>query len=138
MPCLRRTSAVFAPASCSCRIPTICSSVNRPRFIVRTPFQGRTLTSKSEEIQGLRSALLCYATRRRAPGGERQFGFARTRCRAFPDSVRQQAHSRPEPLKRMSRIVVGWVELDSNPVFSYGVSGSAVNRLGVGQPLVSQ
>src|SRR5690242_4575752 len=55
MPCLRSTSAVFAPASCSCKIPTICSSVNRPRFIVRTPFQVRTLTPKLEEFYGLRS-----------------------------------------------------------------------------------
>jgi hypothetical protein len=28
-PCLRHTSAVFIPASCSCRIAMICSSVNR-------------------------------------------------------------------------------------------------------------
>src|SRR5579883_696793 len=35
MPCLRQTSAVDAPASCSRRTPMICSSVNRERFIVR-------------------------------------------------------------------------------------------------------
>src|SRR4051812_3703642 len=35
MPCLRARSAVFAPASCSCRTAIICSSVNLIRFIVR-------------------------------------------------------------------------------------------------------
>jgi hypothetical protein len=35
MPCLRQTSAVFAPASCSFSIPMICSSVNREGRIVR-------------------------------------------------------------------------------------------------------
>src|SRR5262249_31730509 len=35
MPCLRHTSAVVAPASCSRRIPMICSSLNRLPFIVR-------------------------------------------------------------------------------------------------------
>jgi hypothetical protein len=29
MPCLRQTSAIFAPASCSFSIPMIWSSVNR-------------------------------------------------------------------------------------------------------------
>src|SRR5947208_15454373 len=43
MPCLRHTSAVFAPASCSCRTAMICSSLNRLRFIVRPPSGGRTL-----------------------------------------------------------------------------------------------
>src|SRR5439155_13116267 len=43
MPCLRHTSAVFAPASCSCRIAMICSSLSRLRFIVRPPSGGRTL-----------------------------------------------------------------------------------------------
>src|SRR5947207_13393413 len=43
VPCLRHTSAVFAPASCSCRIAMICSSLNRLRFIVRPPSGGRTL-----------------------------------------------------------------------------------------------
>ena len=33
MPCLRQTSATFSPASASCRIATICVSVNRPFFI---------------------------------------------------------------------------------------------------------
>jgi hypothetical protein len=37
MPCLRQRSAHFAPASCFCRIPMICSSVHIVRFIVR-PF----------------------------------------------------------------------------------------------------
>src|SRR5207248_823996 len=36
-PCLRQTSAVFAPASCSRRIAMICSSVKRLGFIVRLP-----------------------------------------------------------------------------------------------------
>src|SRR5262245_39951083 len=35
MPCFRHTSAVVAPASCSRRIPMICSSLNRLPFIVR-------------------------------------------------------------------------------------------------------
>ena len=35
MPCLRHRPAHFAPASCSPRMPMICSSVNRIRFIVR-------------------------------------------------------------------------------------------------------
>src|SRR6516225_2878500 len=37
MPCLRYTSTVFVPASCSRRIAIICSSLNRLRFIVRPP-----------------------------------------------------------------------------------------------------
>jgi hypothetical protein len=35
IPCLRHTSAVLAPASCSFSIPIICSSVNREDRIVR-------------------------------------------------------------------------------------------------------
>src|SRR6187200_3446465 len=35
MPCLRHTSAVGLPTSCSRRIAMICSSLNRLRFIVR-------------------------------------------------------------------------------------------------------
>lgn len=35
MPCSRQRSAHFAPASCSARMPMICSSVNLVRFIVR-------------------------------------------------------------------------------------------------------
>src|SRR4026207_2300916 len=35
MPCLRHTSAVFAPASCSFKIAMICSSLNRLGRIVR-------------------------------------------------------------------------------------------------------
>src|SRR6516164_10966302 len=37
MPCLRHTSTVFVPDSCSRRIAIICSSLNRLRFIVRPP-----------------------------------------------------------------------------------------------------
>ena len=33
IPCLRHTSAVFAPASCSRKIPMICSSVNQLGFM---------------------------------------------------------------------------------------------------------
>src|SRR5215469_3850099 len=51
MPCLRHTSTVFAPASCSRRIAIICSSLNRLRFIVRPPLGGRTLL-KSEGVSG--------------------------------------------------------------------------------------
>src|SRR6516164_11861311 len=43
MPCLRHTSATFIPASCSCRTPMICSSVNRLRFIRPSPSGLRTL-----------------------------------------------------------------------------------------------
>lgn len=35
IPCLRARSPAFAPSSCSFRIATICSSLNRFRFIVR-------------------------------------------------------------------------------------------------------
>lgn len=35
IPCLRHRSAHFAPASCSCKMPMICSSVSRAFFIVR-------------------------------------------------------------------------------------------------------
>ncbi len=38
-PCLRQRSAHFAPASCSCKMPMICSFVSRPFFIVR-PLHG--------------------------------------------------------------------------------------------------
>ena len=34
IPCFRHRSAHFAPASCSCRMPIICSSENLVRFIV--------------------------------------------------------------------------------------------------------
>lgn len=37
MACLRQRSAHFAPASCSCKIPMIYSSVRIVRFIVRPP-----------------------------------------------------------------------------------------------------
>src|SRR5579871_1114908 len=43
MPYLRHTSAVAAPASCSRRIPMICSSLNLDGRIVRLPFGRRTL-----------------------------------------------------------------------------------------------
>ena len=39
IPCLRHTSAVALPASCSRRTPMICSSLNRERFIVRLLLQ---------------------------------------------------------------------------------------------------
>src|SRR6056297_380824 len=39
MPCLRHRSAHFAPASCSVKIPMICSSLYLVLFIVR-PFVG--------------------------------------------------------------------------------------------------
>src|SRR6185312_10711771 len=42
MPCLRHTSAVDSPASCSRRIPMICSSLNRLPLIVRPSIPGRT------------------------------------------------------------------------------------------------
>jgi len=54
IPCLWQRSAVFAPASCSRRIPMICSSVNLDRFIVRL-LSGYGLCSNLEENQGLRS-----------------------------------------------------------------------------------
>src|SRR6478735_2330710 len=55
MPCLRQTSAIFIPASCSRRTLMICSSVNRLRFIRPSPPQGRGLYSNLEEFSGLRS-----------------------------------------------------------------------------------
>src|SRR5690242_14833763 len=48
------TSAVAAPASCSRKIPMICSSLNRLRFIVRL-LPGDGLYSILEEFSGLRS-----------------------------------------------------------------------------------
>src|SRR5262245_19726682 len=54
MPCLRQTSSVLAPASCSRRIAMICSSLNLERFIVRLPYLDG-LYFKLEEFQGLRS-----------------------------------------------------------------------------------
>ena len=50
-PCLRQTSAVFAPASCSRSTAMICSSVNLVRFIVCPPSGGRTLP-KSGGVSG--------------------------------------------------------------------------------------
>ena len=47
----------FAPASCSRRIPMICSSLNRLGFIVRPPQVDGLYTSLAE-IQGLRSTAL--------------------------------------------------------------------------------
>jgi hypothetical protein len=38
IPCRRHTSAVFAPASASRKIPIICSSLNRLPFICPSPF----------------------------------------------------------------------------------------------------
>jgi len=52
-PCLRQTSAVFGPASCSRRIPITFSSVKCDPFI-SAPHSGG-LYSKSDECQGLRS-----------------------------------------------------------------------------------
>lgn len=46
-PCLRQTSAVFAPASCSFSIPMICSSVNREARIDRL-LDRRTLPKSGE------------------------------------------------------------------------------------------
>src|SRR6185312_13808502 len=57
MPCLRQTSAVFAPASCSFSIPMICSSVNREGRMVRLLVDG--LYPNLEEVQGLRSGAEC-------------------------------------------------------------------------------
>src|SRR5205809_4430424 len=62
MPCLRHTSAVFAPASCSCRIAMICSSLNRLRFIVRPPSGGRTLL-KSGGASGAQVNNRCQITK---------------------------------------------------------------------------
>src|SRR5262249_50846862 len=39
MPCLRHSSATGAPASCSFRMPMICSSVYRDRFILSVPLR---------------------------------------------------------------------------------------------------
>jgi hypothetical protein len=55
MPCLRQTSAVGVPPSCSFKIPMIWASVNSDRFIVRLLAWGGHC-QKLEEIQGLRSA----------------------------------------------------------------------------------
>lgn len=41
IPCFRHKSAVFAPAWRSCRIPMICSSVNRDLFVVRLLSRGK-------------------------------------------------------------------------------------------------
>ena len=54
-PCLRHTSAVAVPASCSRKMPMICSSLNRLRFIMRL-LSGDGLYSILEEFSGLRSA----------------------------------------------------------------------------------
>src|SRR5271166_5935449 len=51
-PYLRQTSAVFAPASCSFKIPRICSSVNRDRFIVRSFPQDQTLAQAGLKNRG--------------------------------------------------------------------------------------
>src|SRR6516225_9969776 len=57
MPCLRHTSTVFAPASCSLRSAIICSSLNRLRFIIR-PSTRVGLYSNLDEFHGLRSCTL--------------------------------------------------------------------------------
>src|SRR5262249_51934528 len=57
MPCLRQTSSVLAPTSCSRRIAMICSSLNLERFIVRLPYLDG-LYCKLEESQGLRSSFM--------------------------------------------------------------------------------
>src|SRR4029077_8287623 len=51
IPCLRASSAAFAPASCSRRIAMICSSENLPRFIVQSLQRGRTLTLRGGKSQ---------------------------------------------------------------------------------------
>jgi hypothetical protein len=48
----RQRSAVFAPASPSLRIPMICSSVNRDRFMIRSLYEVRTLTQTGRALQG--------------------------------------------------------------------------------------
>lgn len=53
-PGLPHSSAVGLPASCSRRMPIICSSLNRLRFIVRL-LSGDGLYPNLEEFSGLRS-----------------------------------------------------------------------------------
>lgn len=48
-PCLRHRSAHFAPASCSARMPMICSSVNLVHLMVRSQV-GRTLIDSGPKI----------------------------------------------------------------------------------------
>src|ERR1700733_14974817 len=57
MPCLRHTSAVAVPASCSLRTAMICSSLNRLPLISDPPSVAG-LYSNLEVIQGLRSSCI--------------------------------------------------------------------------------
>src|SRR5580693_1293203 len=54
IPYLRQTSAVFVPASCSRKIPMICSSVNRLGFM-SIPLTSDELYPLLEEVSGLSS-----------------------------------------------------------------------------------
>jgi hypothetical protein len=51
IPCLRQISAVAAPASCSCKIPIICSSVKRLGFMVY-PSRGEGLYPVLQSLRG--------------------------------------------------------------------------------------
>src|SRR5438067_527811 len=57
MPCLRHNSATGTPASCSFRIPMICSSVYRDRFIRPSP-SGPDSISSWLTSRGARHALI--------------------------------------------------------------------------------
>ena len=57
IPCLRHRSPVFAPASCSRRMPMIYSSLNGDCLFVRL-HQGDSLYSKLDENQGVMSLLI--------------------------------------------------------------------------------
>src|SRR5512140_3495252 len=64
-PCLRQRSATETPASCSFKIPMICSSVNRLRFMLWSSSWARA-NFKLDSAQGARSPGMMEAANRGA------------------------------------------------------------------------
>lgn len=150
MPCLRQTSAVFAPASCSFNIPMICSSVNRERFIRPSPDRDG-LYQILEEGQGLRSLdALDQALHDRRPfhRGARRFAqirYDRGCCGdrlnlpnmcpfAIPSGWRRQASSR---LSEVSETATTTLSPKRSTVFTRPRSSIDVGRGATSKPCSS-
>src|SRR4051794_39394464 len=95
MPCLRHSSATGTPASCSFRMPMICSSVYRDRFIRPSP-SGPDSISSWLSFRGARHSDRGRRSRRKPeePGGELADGGASVRRKAGASSGAEEYRSR--------------------------------------------
>src|SRR5436305_7056588 len=96
MPCLRHNSATGTPASCSFRIPMICSSVYRDRFIRPSP-SGPDSNSSWPSFRGARQCT--QRADRRLPTRRSNASVSSTTSRS-----RSTAHRRRERQKRSKPI----------------------------------